>query len=89
MNLKNLKIRTKQALILFARKTVPIMKGDNYMRKLFKEKTNRKDKHRMRDIYWDINQDEDIQSTFADLDDLNKNMLSKNLETIKLFENQK
>ena len=65
------------------------MKGDNYMRKLFKEKTNRKDKHRMRDIYWDINQDENIQSTFVDLDDLNKNMLSKNLETIKLFENQK
>lgn len=59
------------------------------MRKLFKEKTNRKDKHRMRDIYWDINQDENIQSTFVDLDDLNKNMLSKNLETIKLFENQK
>lgn len=65
------------------------MKGDNYMKKLFKEKTCRKDKHRMRDIYWDINQDEDIQSTFGDLDNLNKNMLSQNLEIIKLFENQK
>lgn len=61
------------------------MKGDNYMKKLFKEKTNRKDKHRMKDIYWDINQDEDIQSTFADLDTLNQNMLSQNLEIIKLF----
>lgn len=89
MNLKNLKIRTKQVLILFARKTGSIMKGDNYMKKLFKEKTNRKDKHRMKDIYWDINQDEDIQSTFADLDTLNQNMLSQNLEIIKLFENQK
>ena len=59
------------------------------MKKLFKEKTNRKDKRRMRDIYWDINQDEEIQSTFADLDNLNQNMLSKNLEIIKLFENQK
>ena len=65
------------------------MKGDNYMKKLFKEKNSRKDKHRMRDIYWDINQDEDIQSTFGDLDSLNKNMFSQNLETIKLFENQK
>lgn len=65
------------------------MKGDNHMKKLFKEKTNRKDKHRMKDIYWDINQDEDIQSTFADLDTLNQNMLSQNLEIIKLFENQK
>ena len=63
------------------------MKGDNYMKKLFKEKANRKDKHRMKDIYWDINQDEDIQSTFADLDTLNQNMLSHNLEIIKLFEN--
>ena len=43
----------------------------------------------MRDIYWDINQDEDIQSTFANLDNLNQNMLSQNLEIIKLFENQK
>lgn len=59
------------------------------MRKLFKEKTCRKEKNRMRDIYWDINQDDEIQSTFADLDDLNKNMLSQNLEIIKLFENQK
>lgn len=65
------------------------MKGDNYMKKLFKEKTCRKDKHRMRDIYWDINQDEDVQSTFKDLDSLNKDMLSQNLEIIKLFENQK
>ena len=59
------------------------------MKKLFKEKTCRKDKHRMRDIYWDINQDEDFESTFKDLDNLNQNMLSQNLETIKLFENQK